>query len=393
MPGYTQSDGITLKNKFGATDAEALERLETEATLDRLVQIGLGLGPKGSFDVKYLKELHRFIFQDAYEWAGRTRDERVALSDGTVASEPILRKTEGQPFVVGPEISERLDAVATQLRDANYFRDLPREQFAESAADVMAELNSIHPFREGNGRTQRVFVEQLVQAAGHDLDFTVVSKERMVQASIAAHEQGDLSMMRRMFDEISDPRRGSLLRDSIASLEKLGFPWNQRYIATVSPAFPVEMVFAGVAKDQFMARTSSEILFGWASDLPDPIPQQGEAFVMSQKENIDGSIEAGTAAVLDGVGNLAEGAIVSLADNMAEFLGGGSSYAVPAATPTPLTPQEERDSKYIEYLQTLEQQQEARQAQQERAQGARDLTNEQDQTEEHSADRDRGLSR
>ena len=90
------------------------------------------------------------------------------------------------------------------------------KQFAERAADVMAELNAAHPFREGNGRTQRVFMEQLAHAAGHELDFTIVSKERMAQASIAAHEQGDPSMMRRMFDEISDPARSALLRESIA---------------------------------------------------------------------------------------------------------------------------------------------------------------------------------
>jgi len=57
-------------------------------------------------------------------------------------------------------------------------------RFAKQAADIMVELNTIHPFREGNGRTQRVFMEQQAKAAGHDLDFTIVSKERMTQATL-----------------------------------------------------------------------------------------------------------------------------------------------------------------------------------------------------------------
>ena len=63
----------------------------------------------------------------------------------------------------------------------------------------MAELNAIHPFREGNGRTQRVFVSELAREAGHVLDFTVVSRERMIAASVAANEDGDPAMMRRLF--------------------------------------------------------------------------------------------------------------------------------------------------------------------------------------------------
>ena len=139
----------------------------------------------------------------------------------------------------------------------------------------------LDPFREGNGRTQRVFMEQLAHAAGHDLDFTVVSRERMIQASIAAHEQSDASMMRRMFDEISDPARSALLRKSIAGLEKLKFDWNSRYIATLTPGYAVELVFAGAAGDQFMGRTQTEILVGKTSDLSEPRPERGEKFTVT----------------------------------------------------------------------------------------------------------------
>ena len=281
MPGYTLSDGLTLKNKLGATNHNQLEFLETDLVRQRLFEIEMDHGPTRSFDTEHLKAIHRYLFQDVYEWAGHTRDERVALSDGTVATEPLLKKSEGQPFTVGPAIPAALDGIVTKLRAANYLRGLPREEFAERASDAMAELNDAHPFREGNGRTQRVFMEQLAHAAGRDLDFTVVSRERMIQASIAAHEHSDASMMRRMFDEISDPARSALLRESIAGLEKVKFDWNDHYIATLAPGHAVELVFAGAAAGQFMGRTQTEILLGKMSDLPEARPEHGERFVVT----------------------------------------------------------------------------------------------------------------
>jgi cell filamentation protein len=212
--------------------------------------------------------------------AGRTRDERVALSDGTVATMPTMRKTEGKLFTVGPAIPVALDAIGDKLRARNYLHGLRREEFAKQAADIMAEINTVHPFREGNGRTQRVFMEQLAHTAGHDLDFTVISKERMIQASIAAHERNDTSMMRRMFDEISDPERVTLLQNSIAALESK-IDWNNRYVATIAPGHSVELVFAGISGNQFMARTKTDILFGWVSDLPTPRPQPNQTFTLT----------------------------------------------------------------------------------------------------------------
>ena len=281
MPNYTYPGSETLKNVLGITDNDQLERIEAAFVAARRAEIAAGRGPTGQFDAAHIKAIHRHLFQDVYEWAGHTRDERVSLSDGTIATEAIMKKAGGQPFLIGPAIPAALDGVAQKLRDANYLRSLPREQFAERAADVMGELNAVHAFREGNGRTQRTFMRELSKAAGHDLDFTVVPKERMTQASIAASEQGDPSMMRRMFDEISNPARVALLRQSIASLEKSDFKWNDRYIATLAPGHAVELVFAGAAGDQFMGRTRAEILFGKAADLPEPRPVRGESFTVT----------------------------------------------------------------------------------------------------------------
>lgn len=283
MTNYTYRGTHTVKNTFGVTDYDEFERIEAAIVKARYTEIAAGSGPIGQFDGGLIKAFHRHLFQDVYEWAGRTRDERVALSDGTVATMPTMRKAEGKLFTVGPAIPVALEAIGEKLRAKNYLRGLRREEFAKQAADIMAEINTVHPFREGNGRTQRVFMEQLAHAAGHDLNFTVISKERMIQASIAAHERNDTSMMRRMFDEISNPERVALLQNSIAALEKSKIDWNNRYVATIAPGHSLELVFAGISGDQFMARTKSDILFGRVSDLPTPYPQRNQTFTLTRR--------------------------------------------------------------------------------------------------------------
>jgi cell filamentation protein len=279
VPGYTiggRPDGV-LKNIFGATTHEELQQLEADYVHRRLVELRLK-GFQGEFNAEHMKAIHRHLFQDVYEWAGHTRAEPVTLSDGSVATEPVMHKHGGKNFQAGPRIAGALDAVAKNIRAADHFRRLPRQDFAVRAADALAEINDIHPFREGNGRTQRVFMEQLARQAGHTLDFSVVSRERMIQVSIAANEHGDPSMMRRLFDEISNPKRVEALRKTIESLKEYEFDWNDRYIATVEPGHRVELTMAGVAGEHFMARTRMEIIVGLAADLPRPWPATGESF-------------------------------------------------------------------------------------------------------------------
>ena len=274
MVNYTYSNGpeLAVKNKLGAITHAELEKFEAKYVFARDAEIAAGYGPSGHFDAEHLKAIHRHLFQDVYEWAGHTRDEKVALADDTVATEPLMRKVNGDPFMAGPLIPDALERIAGTLRHSNYLRDLSREHFAEQAADIMVEINGAHPFREGNGRTQRVFIRELAKEAGHELDFSVVTRERMVQASIAANERGDGAMMRRMFNEISDPVRVAGLDKAIDALNANRFSWNEAYIATAEPHHNVELTMAGIAGEQFMARTATAILIGQVSDLPVPRP-------------------------------------------------------------------------------------------------------------------------
>ena len=77
----------------------------------------------------------------------------------------------------------------------------------------------------------------------------------MIQASISGNENGDPTMMRRLFMEISDPPRVAALSKAIGALEQHGFPWNDHYIATAEPGHKVDVRLAGAAGDQFIPHT------------------------------------------------------------------------------------------------------------------------------------------
>jgi hypothetical protein len=87
--------------------------------------------------------------------------------------------------------------------------------------------------------------------------------------------------MQRLFNEISDPVRVAALSKAIGSLEQHGFAWNNHYIATTEPSHRVDVQLAGVAGEQFMARTKTAILIGQTRDLSDPPPERGQEFTLA----------------------------------------------------------------------------------------------------------------
>jgi cell filamentation protein len=273
MPNYLYPGTDTVKNKRDARNLVELARWEEHFVPLRLAQIDAGLGPAGQFDADHLKAIHHFLFQDIFEWAGHTRDESVQLSDGTIVTEPMMQKLGGMPFLPGAQIPAALNQIGNDIRNAGFLRGLPHEEFAVRGADVMSEINGIHGFREGNGRAQRTFMRELAKQAGHDLDFSVISVQRMVLASIGAHEDGDFSEMQRLFKDAVIPERRAALVQAIADLSAAGISWNDLYVAAAEPGYSVELTLSGITGAQFRGDDASDaIIIGRSADLPDPRP-------------------------------------------------------------------------------------------------------------------------
>ncbi len=164
---YCYKDTDVLINKLNITNDEDLFNAERELVALRTYE--LNEAPlKGDFDFKYLKDIHKHLFQDVYRWAGKIRNCNIAKQDLFCLTEHI------ESF--GADIFNK-------LKKEKYFVDYDDETTLDKLVELFADINALHPFREGNGRTQRVFIESLAKVNGIYLDLTNVSKMDMIVAS------------------------------------------------------------------------------------------------------------------------------------------------------------------------------------------------------------------
>lgn len=167
---YVQPNGV-LTNLLSLDNTADLNKAEAEFVPLRTVE--LWEDPvAGAFDLAHLQEIHRRLFQDIYPWAGQLRQVDIAKRDTYFMMHTLLEVRAGELF--------------QDLADVRWLQGMSADAFCPAAAVVLARLNFLHPFREGNGRVQREFIGQLARDAGYELSWHGISPEAMVQASIEA---------------------------------------------------------------------------------------------------------------------------------------------------------------------------------------------------------------
>lgn len=165
-----------LRNKLGIFDADRLDVVERRLVTQRSIEGA----PAGHFDLAHLQAIHRHLFQDIYDWAGELRTVEIAKS--------------GHQFQLRRFIVTGVADIHQRLAAANFLRDLPRRDFARTAGVIIGDLNYVHPFRDGNGRVQRQYLDGLARQAGHPLDLARLSPTGWLAASRASHD-GDYRPM------------------------------------------------------------------------------------------------------------------------------------------------------------------------------------------------------
>jgi cell filamentation protein len=202
---YVYPGTDVLRNSRDVRDPQRLDVVEAEITTVALARISKTPLP-GSYDLDHLRAFHRRIFGGIYPWAGEIRT--VQITKG------------GDLFAMPQHIESYLSVVLTKLPDENYLRDMDHAEFVERLADYYAEINAAHPFREGNGRTQRAFLSQLANDAGYRVRWDDLDPERNNEASRAAN-RGDPGPMRDLLADITLSRARSLQRsDELAAEER-----------------------------------------------------------------------------------------------------------------------------------------------------------------------------
>lgn len=165
---YCYPGTTVLKNLANIRNHAALEDFEHEAALQRSEEPF----PAGRLSVSQYKALHHHLFQDVYPWAGKFRTVRISKGSSV--------------FCYPENIRWEMQRLFKELRKSNFLKELERDAFACKAAHFLAELNAIHPFREGNGRAQLAFFAMLAGKAAYPIDMEKLNPEEMMQAMIGS---------------------------------------------------------------------------------------------------------------------------------------------------------------------------------------------------------------
>ncbi len=160
-----------LRNCLGATTAAVLHAAEHDLVIARQIQLGehpIG----GGFDLPHLQAIHRHLFGDVYPFAGLLRTVDIHRIDYP-----------GGHFMPARLLPEAAAHVFGDIAADDYLRGMERTRFVDRLTEHFVAINHLHPFREGNGRTQRIFLADLAARAGRRLDWTKITRAQNLAAS------------------------------------------------------------------------------------------------------------------------------------------------------------------------------------------------------------------
>ncbi|WP_018870867.1 Fic family protein [Thioalkalivibrio sp. ALgr3] len=174
-------------NHLGLKDRRELAEAEASLTWVRIEEYRDRPHRPATFDLEHLCHIHHQIFQDLYDWAGHIRsfDIRKGYCEFTPAG----------------SIERYAHQIHTELAEQDFLRGLDREPFTRNLARYYDLINRLHPFPEGNGRTQRLFIEDLAAFSGVSVNWDLVPQWQIVETAVQAFD-GDREPTIWMFSEI-----------------------------------------------------------------------------------------------------------------------------------------------------------------------------------------------
>lgn len=184
---YSQ-DGV-LKNKFGEKDPRKLEILEKRSTIRGWIKLQNELiaTPNLKLDASLIKKIHKNLFDDVYDWAGEYRTVNIVKGKTMFANALYVPAT--------------LEDLVTKLNRDITSKSITSNNVGEKLAYYYGELNMIHPFREGNGRTQRIFIEKVADKLGYSLQLEKVDSKKLLEVTIES-VNGTGRPLKKVFEEV-----------------------------------------------------------------------------------------------------------------------------------------------------------------------------------------------
>lgn len=167
---YCYPGSTVLRNKLDIRDDSTLNDAEQQLSAVAAVTIEFSPPP---YSLASLQKIHRTLFSDLYDWAGELRTVGISKQDTRFCQPDYMEKEAGKIFKA--------------MAAANWFEGMSRSDLIVAVADAYSDLNVVHPFREGNGRTQRILFEHLVMNAGFEISWWGVENDEWLYANIAAY--------------------------------------------------------------------------------------------------------------------------------------------------------------------------------------------------------------
>jgi cell filamentation protein len=198
---YFWPNSDVLKNRSGITSEEALRSFEHEASRRRTMELR-ERPVEGNFDTAHFREIHRRLFLDVYDWAGRYRT--VDMIKDRTSFAPVATKTH--------TLETWGEKILNDLKAENHLKGLKAAAFVDRLTYHYGEINYWHPHRDGNGRVTKEFLAQLGKEAGYQIEFHRISATAW-NAAAGQRASGDPRMAREVFEKVRTPSRAIAFRD------------------------------------------------------------------------------------------------------------------------------------------------------------------------------------
>ncbi len=196
-----------LDNMLNIIDEKECEKVERKLSACRAVELLESKKlQKLPLDEKTLKYIHKTLFQDIYPWAGTFRSCNITKGSSTFFNVDFL--------------DYGLKEFFCNLQKDDFLQGLTRTEFVDLFSYYSNELNFLHPFREGNGRTKKIFMSELAKRAGFEVDYSKITHSQLRSAEIAAFGvyNDDGTIMRSMY------QLKKIYNDNIVSIKDISAP-------------------------------------------------------------------------------------------------------------------------------------------------------------------------
>lgn len=183
---YIDPTSGILRNLPNLTDESDLLFFESSAVAKRIEE--LHSNPIKIINSDNLLTIHHHLFQDVYDWAGKVRTVNISK--------------DGKPFFDGERFHTGFQFIDSLIGEYQQIKPAQQNQIAHKLAEILDNVNFLHPFREGNGRAQREFIRLLALGKGYRLNLNPPDNKSIYDRYMKGTIESDVNLLSDLIMEL-----------------------------------------------------------------------------------------------------------------------------------------------------------------------------------------------